>query len=720
MKLIDRLASLRIAARLWLVGTVPLIGLGIVFVVNAADNRNELMASHETDLRHVVEAATGVAERFAEEARQGRMSEEDAKAQALATIRQMRYEDVEYLWVNDMGKPYPRILMHPVATSLVGRVVDDAKFSRQVRIRPSGAKAYEPAKTMNLFAAFVAVAERSSRGFVGYDWPKPKEGGGATAEAYPKISFVKNFAPWGWVIGSGVYVDDVDAAFHRELARRGIVFLVIVVALGLLSLAIARSVTAGFAALHHDIGVLHGGRNDTNLRLSPERRDEFGPVAEVLAEMLENRQRLERTESERRHLQEKADLDRFAMQRTMLRSLVQAAILGNEAMIALAKMKRDIDLSSNEVDRMATAVDTVRASISSISADSTDAAERAADAGGAADVGLDASRSALAAFERIVAAVDSAGAKVQSLADASAQIGQIIGEIEVVARQTNLLALNATIEAARAGEAGKGFAVVAGEVKGLANHTTRATEDIRGRIEVLQNEIGSIVEAIQQSTTAVAEGRSHVDSLGRRLEGIAEEVGSVQHRMADISTMLGHQTETTNDLAAGSGHVVELASANNGQLGEVLDQMSAMSRHLDSQVATFADIGSAALLAEVAKNEHIAFKRRVVDAMLGRVAMKAAEILPHHDCRLGQWCDRITERRILDIPAFKAMDAPHAAVHDSAKRALERAEQGNMTEAMAALDEMDRASLNVVECLERLAAELYSIEEGKITSGVLS
>jgi len=715
MGMLDALSGLRITTRLWLLGGLPLAGLAVVFIADSVQIKDQMVAAREIKLRHVVETASGVLDHYAEEARQGRMSEDDAKAAAKATIKAMRYDKAEYLWINDMGKPVPKVVMHPVSPQLDGKVLDDPKFNKATTISPgTSRKVAEPLHGANLFGAFVTVVERAGQGYVTYDWPKPKEGGGSTAETYEKLSFVKGFPPWGWLIGSGVYIDDIDSAFKAELAERGILLAAILAVVGGLGLLITGSVSSGFQALHHDVDRLQAGESGGAMRLSPDRRDEFRQVAEVLREMAETRQRLDAAEHERQGAQRKAEHERFLMQRDMLRSLVQAAMLGNEAMITLSRMKREIDMSTTEVGRMAQAVEEMRASIQAINADSSQAAQGAGQAGEAAVTGLNASQEALSAFERIVAAVNAAGRKVQGLAEASAQIGEIVTAIETVAGQTNLLALNATIEAARAGEAGKGFAVVAGEVKNLANQTAKATIDIRARIVGLQDEMGSIVGAIGESTGAVTEGRSLVGALGERLHGIADQVGSVQTSMTTISHVLEGQSHTAGRLADGTTQVVSLTEANNHLLGDVLEAMGRMSQHLDAQVGNYAKLGSGALLVEIAKNDHIAFKRRVLDGVLGRTELKADGVPDHHNCRLGKWYDAITDHSISGKPAYSNLVTPHQEVHAAAKRALTHAAAGDLDAAFAAIDDMNKASVSVVSMLETLATELAAMEEARM------
>jgi len=714
MRLSRLFAGLRITTRLWLLGGLPLAGLAVIFVTDSFQIKAEMIAARETQLRHVVEAASGVLEHFADEARQGHMSEDEAKAAAIANIRAMRYDKVEYLFLNTLDKPHPRILMHPISPALEGKVLLDPKFNKATRMRDGDSDTSDVLDNENLFDALVKVTERSGHGYVTYDWPKPKEGGGATTELYQKESYVKVFAPWGWSIGSGLYFDDIDATFRTKLVERGLLFGLILLVVGGLGLIITRSVSSGFASLAHDITNLRLGNPDAPLALKGDRRDEFGDVAGILVEMAENRRSLDAAERDRQTAHHQAEHQRYLMQRNMLRSLVQAAMLGNEAMITLSKMKHEIDQSTNEVNRMAIAIDEMSDSIQAISTDSTNAADGAGIAGDAANSGLAASRDALSAFERIVAAVGSAGAKVEGLAEASAQIGEIVTAIEAVAGQTNLLALNATIEAARAGEAGKGFAVVAGEVKNLANQTARATVDIRSRIESLQSEMGAIVGAIDQSNSAVTDGRAMVSALGEKLHGIADQVGSVQHSMTTISSVLEGQSGTAGQLANGTTQMVNLSRTNNKLLSDVLEAMGRMSQHLDSQVGGYANLGSGALLVEIAKNDHIAFKRRVLDGVLGRIELKADGIPDHHGCRLGKWYDAITDQSVLGNSAYACLVTPHQQVHAAAKAALAHAGEGRLKEAFAALEDMNKASVSVVTMLENLAGELNAMEEARL------
>ena len=151
-----------------------------------------LLDDRKEKVRSLVDVAYDLVAHFEVQARQGKMPVATAQAKALDALRVIRYDGTEYFWVNDMA---PKMLMHPIRPDLDG--LDMSKIS-------------DP-KGKFLFNEFIAVVNKDKQGFVGYHWPKPGQD-----EPIAKISYVKGFTPWGWVIGSGIYLDDVDQAFRRS------------------------------------------------------------------------------------------------------------------------------------------------------------------------------------------------------------------------------------------------------------------------------------------------------------------------------------------------------------------------------------------------------------------------------------------------------------------------------------------------------------------------
>jgi PAS domain S-box-containing protein len=213
------LQRLRISTKLWLM-------IAIFTLVGVADNVSELAlisqrlhAEKEVQLKHIVETAHAVLQSYERAAREGGMDPEVARRQAAEAIRLLHYGELEYFWIHDLSRPVPRMVMHPTVPSLEGQALTDARFERATAMR-SGQGGYQPLSGTNLFVAMNQASEPTGEGFVTYDWPKPLASGGVTEQRFPKLSYVKRFDAWGWVVGSGIYIDDLDAIYWHDVRFR--------------------------------------------------------------------------------------------------------------------------------------------------------------------------------------------------------------------------------------------------------------------------------------------------------------------------------------------------------------------------------------------------------------------------------------------------------------------------------------------------------------------
>lgn len=146
-------------------------------------------------LRTTIDAVESILKHYRGLAKAGKLTEREAQQQSLAMIKQIRYDGlIGYIWVNDTSKPFPKMLMHPTVPSLNGRVLDDPKYNTAL------------GTNKNLFQAFLEVCEKRGEGFVDYLWPKPSPQG--LIPNVPKLSYVRLFKAWDWIIGTGIYIDD--------------------------------------------------------------------------------------------------------------------------------------------------------------------------------------------------------------------------------------------------------------------------------------------------------------------------------------------------------------------------------------------------------------------------------------------------------------------------------------------------------------------------------
>ncbi|WP_243363479.1 methyl-accepting chemotaxis protein [Fundidesulfovibrio terrae] len=202
--------------------------------------------------------------------------QEDAKA----AVAQMRLDDGNYFWITDTTRPVPITLMHPTSPQLVGKALDSPAFNKATHKQAglSGKMEEIPGKSENLFVAMVDVATMAGDGYVVYQWTKPTKDGGATTETYPKLSYVKLFKPWGWVVGMGEYTDDIDRAVAAQTSDlrneiEGIVLRLAIFGAFFLALAAAAFIWLTRKTLNRPLGaVLHyaeqvaGGDLDASLK----------------------------------------------------------------------------------------------------------------------------------------------------------------------------------------------------------------------------------------------------------------------------------------------------------------------------------------------------------------------------------------------------------------------------------------------------------------------
>ncbi len=367
---------------------------------------------------------------------------------------------------------------------------------------------------------------------------------------------------------------------------------------------------------------------------------------------------------------------------------------------------------SHSSQTIASAAEQLVASVDEISVNSEGAASDAVETDRTVSGGLEAAQSALSAIQTIWDAMEDSVHSLEGLTGASNQIEQILNVIEDIAEQTNLLALNATIEAARAGEAGKGFAVVANEVKNLANQSSKATEDIAKRIQALKEGMVNISDTMNKSREAVDAGRGSIEQTAETMDLAAQQVSSVSAKMTDITGILHQQKDSSSEIARSISEVAGFAQESQQQVEMVLTRMTSTNDMITGNAQSWYNSDSDRNLCEIAKIDHILFKKKVTDAVMGRLEMTSGDIPDHHNCRLGKWYDALKLPHITGAPAFREIAEPHKAVHAAAKKALDLHNSGHKQEAYDAITEMNEAGTQVLRVLDRLS-DLFAEEEQK-------
>ena len=491
--MLQRFRNLSLAARLRLVIAAGAVGLVLLSVQSYRVVAARMLAEREAKVRAVVDSADAILVMYAKLAADGRITDDEARRASLEMLKRVRYEGQEYIWVNDL---HPRMVMHPMKPELDGKdLSSDAD--------PNGKR---------LFVEFVSTVRRSGAGYVDYLWPKPGE-----SVPVRKVSYVKLFPPWGWVVGSGLYLDDLDAAARREGTRVFLVAALLLVLGGGFILVFAGGVSR---ALSKAIGAAADvSAGHLSVRIEGSRDGETGQLLDAMSGMAE---KLSSVVSEVRD-----SSGAIALAAEESRNV--AATLSEAAQTQTAGVERSRDAIQELIVVIQENADEARAT--------DQLARRAADEASAG------------------------GAAVQETARAMRQIAEKISIVTDIAYQTNLLALNSAIEAARAGEHGRGFAVVAAEVRRLAERSRAAAEEISelaaGSVAAADRAAGLItrtVPSIQETSQRVV----RITEASRRQH---QTVVSIGDAIAGLSDVAAHQAAAAEELTASSAALNDRAEA---------------------------------------------------------------------------------------------------------------------------------------------------------------
>jgi len=476
-----------------------LAGITVIVTLSLVTIKRELFEDRKVKTRHLVESAYSVLEYYHKTASDGKMTMAEAQRAAVQVIKSMRYEEMEYFWINDM---HPNMIMHPYKPELDGKDLSDFKD-------PNGKR---------LFVAFVDTVKANGAGFVEYLWPKPN----FTAPV-PKVSYVKGFAPWQWVIGSGIYIDDVRAVFVAEVRKYVLVTMLIGALIVTISLLLVRSVNLALRQAVRASNSLAEGDLMQEILVTSD--DETG---QLLASM--------------KHMVERL--------RTVVADVKNAS---DNVAAGSQQLSGGAEQMSQGTTEQAASAEEASSSVEEMNATIRQNADNAMET---EKIALKSAKDALESGKAVAEAVD-------AMKDIARKIS-IIGEI---ARQTNLLALNAAIEAARAGEHGKGFAVVAAEVRKLAERSQVAAAEISqlsiSSVDVAERAgvmLAKLVPDIQKTAALVQEistaskeqafGADQINGAIQQLNEVVQQNAGTTEEIASTAEELASQAQQLQSTVA--------------------------------------------------------------------------------------------------------------------------------------------------------------------------
>ena len=476
-----------------------LVALSLVFA-----QYQEGLEQRKTQVRHAVETASGALTWAQQQEASGQMTRAQAQTLAQQSIAAMRFGNGEYFWILDRQGV---MLMHPIRPELQGKGPEAVRDPNGVLVTQEAARA----------------AQDGGKGFFHYVWAKPGKD-----KAVDKVSYAQAFAPWGWIVVSGLYMDDVHDAFRANLTRVGLWLLVVLLVIGGIAVLITSSIVDGVRRCVQALDAIAQG--DLSHSLHTTAKDEIGMLMRSLAQMQER-----------------------------IGSVVATVRQGSEGVAtASAEIAQGNHDLSARTESQASALEQTAASMEELNATVRQNADNARQAN---QLAQNASSVAAQGGEVVANVVRT----MREINDSSGKIADIIAVIDSIAFQTNILALNAAVEAARAGEQGRGFAVVAGEVRSLAQRSAEAAREIR--------------QLIHASVERVEAGSSLVDRAGQTM---AEVVRSIQ-RVTDI---MGEISAASSEQSRGVAQVNEAVTQmdqSTQQNAALVEQMAAAAASLNQQ-----------------------------------------------------------------------------------------------------------------------------------------
>lgn len=384
---------------------------------------------------------------------------------------------------------------------------------------------------------------------------------------------------------------------------------------------------------------------------------------------------------------------------------VKLSIGTNETAISSAQLMSGLRLVDEKAQSIAAAAEQMGASVLHIHKYGSDIARETHETRDVTQLGSAAVHESMTKMEDIAVSVNDTVAKVESLISFSKRIVGISENIKSIAFQTNLLSLNASVEAARAGDAGKGFAVVANEVRNLAASTSDATKQIEELVVQLQDEMDSIGQSMERSASAVSTGQASIKTAETQMESISQKIERVDSNASQISAALEEQGQASAMVASGITDIATNTARCVADIEHIVTAMDAFEQSVGEQIAKLSELEVPGKVLRLAQSDHVIWKKRLANMIVGREGLNPSELANHNSCRLGKWYNQVNDPAYKNNAAFRALEHPHRLVHDHGIRAVRLFNDGDTEAALAEIGRVEAASKEVLNILRHLAAQ---------------
>ncbi|MBN3493816.1 methyl-accepting chemotaxis protein [Vibrio neptunius] len=494
-----KLSDLNVKYKLATIVTLAIIFIAMACIYNLIQQRNSSMSEREDKLSAQVEATVTLVRHYYDQRQT--LGEEVAKQQALSAIQALRYDEANYFWILNQEM---RVVMHPIKPTLNGQNAEDFQ---------DGAGKFH-------WREMVAISQTSAqKGFLDYQWKSPQ------GELKDKISYVQLFPEWGWIIGSGLLVADIQEAFYDLAIQEAFVASILSAILLAMGYTISNNI---ITPLHRLIDNTHKiADGDLRVRMNMSRKDELGEMSQQIDKMLSKLQDTLRTAHQSAE-----------QSSAMACNIAQAS---EEAATSVNSQHTQLELLSTAMTEMSATINDVATNAENTSVSTNKVVDHAH----RNDQTMKTTSNTIAEVSRNISTAHDLVTELQTGVN---DISNVVSVIRDVSEQTNLLALNAAIEAARAGEQGRGFAVVADEVRNLASRTQNSTNEVQLTIEKLIEQADKTFSAMQSSNERVDESVSASKKTREQLDAIVNEMQNANDMVAQIAAASEQQSTVATEM----------------------------------------------------------------------------------------------------------------------------------------------------------------------------
>ncbi|SEH24644.1 methyl-accepting chemotaxis protein [Magnetospirillum fulvum] len=540
------------------VGFILVASLGMVFL------HESMTADRIAKLRSVTDIARSFTQEHYDRAVKGEFTQDEAQKRVRDQLRAVRYDGAEYLFIYAEDGT---CMLSP------GRSEREGKNSLGIK----------DVNGLPFISRMIDVA-KAGGGPVFYHFTRP-----GSETPLPKGSYAQFFAPWGWMIGSAVAIDDIEAEFRSAALKFSAIVLVITLLTTALVMAMARHIAMPLKRLTETTTQL-ASQNYAIEVTETERSDEIGSLAVSIRALRDIAREAQSLRDSQEQIKRQVEEEHRTAARLMADSFESSVKQVTDVIATSAHAMRDAAQSltgvanqtSAQASDVASAADQASAKVQTVAAASEELSASIR------EISRQVQQSAMMSSDA-VAEAERSDRLVQGLAEAVGRIGDVVRLINDIAAQTNLLALNATIEAARAGDAGKGFAVVAGEVKHLANQTARATEEIGAQISAVQSATAEAVGAIRiiggtigridgigtAIAAAVEQQHAATSEISRNIQQASEGTRQVTDYLGDLAMAIADVEKTSGGVLSASSNLTEQSKRLDGEVGTFLHTIRA-------------------------------------------------------------------------------------------------------------------------------------------------